>query len=163
MPAGRPSTYNQETAAEICQRIAEGETLRKICASEGMPVMSTIFAWLAEHEEFSKQYAKAREVQQEQMAEEILEISDDGRNDTYTDENGNERTNSEVVARSRLRVDARKWLLSKMAPKKYGDRLDVTAQNTNHNINQDAGEIDMTKLSGSELEALTSLLKKTAK
>jgi hypothetical protein len=57
------------------------------------------------------------------MAEEILEIADDGTNDTYKDDNGNERTDQEVIGRSRLRVDARKWLLAKMLPKKYGDKI----------------------------------------
>ncbi len=58
-------------------------------------------------------------------ADEIVDISDDGRNDTYIDDNGNERTDNERVARSRLRVDTRKWMLSKMLPKVYGDKLDV--------------------------------------
>jgi len=81
--------------------------------------------WLADenHQAFCDQYVRAREAQADRLAEEILEIADDGSNDTYTDENGNERTNQEVVARSRLRVDARKWLASKMAPKKYGDKI----------------------------------------
>jgi hypothetical protein len=80
--------------------------------------------WIEAHPDFRNQYARAREAQADRMAEEILEIADDGRNDTYTDEDGNERTNQEIVARSRLRVDARKWLAAKMAPKKYGDKIE---------------------------------------
>ena len=57
------------------------------------------------------------------LADEILAISDDGLNDTYTDDDGNVRTATDVVARSRLRVDSRKWMLSKMLPKVYGDKL----------------------------------------
>ena len=73
--------------------------------------------------EFSEQYARAREAQADKLAEEALQIADDGRSDTYLDAEGNERTDNEVIQRSRLRVDTRKWLASKMAPKKYGDKL----------------------------------------
>lgn len=122
---GRPSGYSQEIADVICQRIADGESLRAICRDENMPAMSSVFRWLADdaNSGFREQYAHAREVQAESMAEEILEIADDGTSDTYKDDNGNERTDQEVIGRSRLRVDARKWLLSKMLPKKYGDRI----------------------------------------
>jgi hypothetical protein len=78
--------------------------------------------WLNEHEAFREQYARATEQRADLMAEEILEIADDGRNDYATTENG-ETFNSEHVQRSRLRVDARKWLLAKMQPKKYGERV----------------------------------------
>lgn len=67
------------------------------------------------------------------MAEEILEIADNGENDTYIDEHGNKRTDHDVVARSRLRVDARKWLASKMAPKRYGDKVETTVKGDNDN------------------------------
>lgn len=119
------STFTQEIADIICERIAEGESVRKICQDDAMPAMSTIFKWLNDHKTFSEQYARAREAQADKMADEILEIADDGRNDTYIDGDGRERTDQEVIGRSKLRVDARKWLASKMAPKKYGDRVDV--------------------------------------
>lgn len=120
---GRSTEYSQETAEFICLRIANGESLRKIVADPDMPASSTVFKWLSEQKSFSEQYARAREAQMEVMAQEIIDIADDGRNDTYTDEDGNEHTNHDVINRSRLRVDTRKWLMSKLAPKKYGDRL----------------------------------------
>jgi hypothetical protein len=123
MPAGRPSDYSDETATEICGRLSEGSSLRSICADEGMPSKSTVMRWLAAHAEFRDQYARAREAQADYWAEEIIEISDDGANDTYKDGEGNERTNQDVIARSRLRVDTRKWLMARMAPKKYGDKI----------------------------------------
>ncbi|OWT68078.1 MULTISPECIES: terminase small subunit protein [unclassified Achromobacter] len=126
MPAGRESTFTQEIGDTICARLADGESLRRICQDEDMPDKSTVMRWLAQDENLRDQYARAREAQADRLAEEILEIADDGRNDTYTDEDGNERTNQEVVARSRLRVDARKWLASKMAPKKYGDKVELS-------------------------------------
>lgn len=119
----RQSEYTQEVADAICERLSEGESLRAICRDEDMPGQSTVFKWLAAHPEFVEQYARAREAQADRMADEILSIADDGLNDTYVDDDGNKRTDQDVIARSRLRVDARKWLASKMAPKKYGDKV----------------------------------------
>ena len=89
-----------------------------------MPASSTIFKWLSQQEKFAEQYAYARASQMEAMAEEIIDIADDGRNDSYETEDGEERTNTDVIQRSRLRVDTRKWLMSKLAPKKYGDKVE---------------------------------------
>lgn len=83
-------------------------------------------AWLdGSRPEFSEQYARAREAQADKLAEEALQIADDGRNDTYVDGDGNVKTDTEVIQRSKLRVDTRKWLASKMAPKKYGDKVAI--------------------------------------
>lgn len=121
---GRPSMYTQEIADFICERIADGESLRNICLGDEMPCRSSVFKWLNENKSFSDQYARAREAQADHMADEILAIADETDRDTI-DTEGGERANNEWIARSRLRVDARKWLASKMAPKKYGDKLDV--------------------------------------
>jgi hypothetical protein len=107
----------------ICTDVCECVPLRTIARKCGVS-----FAKLAEYlsrPEHTEQYARAREAQADKMAEDILAIADDGLNDTYTDDDGNERTDHDVVARSRLRVDARKWLASKMAPKKYGDKMAI--------------------------------------
>lgn len=80
--------------------------------------------WLQRHEDFMQQYARAREIQAELLAEEVIEIADDSSGDVIVvDDDGNEQTNHERVARSRLRVDARKWYASKLSPKRYGDRI----------------------------------------
>ena len=121
---GRLSTFDHTIAARICERMAQGESLRKICESPGFPSESTVRTWAVDDREgFAAQYARAREAQMDALAEEILAIADDTSNDVIIDDEGNERTNHEVVARSRLRVDARKWLMSKIAPKKYGDKV----------------------------------------
>lgn len=117
------STYTVAIADRICQRIACGESLNKICKGKGMPDMATVLRWLGKHENFCGKYARAREVQADTLADQILDIADEGINDTYTDDDGNERTNHDVIARSRLRVDARKWYASKLAPKKYGEMV----------------------------------------
>jgi hypothetical protein len=135
----RPSKFTQKLADIICERIADGESLRLICQSDDMPARSSVFKWLSEDKGFSDQYARAREAQADLLADEILSISDDTARDTIDTENG-ERANNEWIARSRLRVDARKWLASKMAPKKYGDK--VTQELTGPN----GGPVQFTKI-----------------
>ena len=122
MPAGRPTDYNDEIAALICERVATNTCgLQKMCAMyDDLPVQSTINLWRYKHPEFSDQYAKAKLVQADLLAEECLEIADDSRGDIKYDEDGNDSCNSEFVARSRLRIDTRKWLAAKLLPKQYG-------------------------------------------
>ncbi len=126
----RPSKFTQSLADKICERIAGGESLRLICADAKMPGKTTVMRWLADNglPEFRDQYAHAREAQADHFADEILAIADDGSNDTYTTEDGREVVNHDYIQRSRLRVDTRKWLMSKVAPKKYGDKMNVTGQ-----------------------------------
>jgi len=131
---GRASSYTLEIGNAICEQIANGVSLRKICMAETMPGASSVFRWLNENVSFREQYARAKEEQAETLAEEIIEIADDSANDTYIDDNGNVRTDNEVVARSRLKVEARKWVASKLKPHKYGDSI-----NLNH-----SGKVDLT-------------------
>ncbi len=129
-PMGRPSDFTQELADRVCEKIAEGYSMRTVCTAEGMPVMSTIFRWLREKPDFQQQYAKATEERTEAMSEDILDIADDGTNDFMSVKRGKEWVeveNKEVTNRSRLRVDTRKWLMSKMKPKKYADKMDITS------------------------------------
>ncbi len=121
---GRPTSYTLELTDAICARLADGESMRSVCRDDAMPSMSTVFKWLREHNEFSQQYAIAKEECAEVYAEEIIEIADDSSNDyTEAGEGGETKLNSEHVQRSRLRIDARKWVASKLKPKKYGDKL----------------------------------------
>jgi hypothetical protein len=118
---GRHSEYSEEVADEICDRLANAESLRKICMSEGMPRQATVFRWLADerYASFRERYACAREAQAHAMADEILDIADDGANDFMGED---EKYNGDAVQRSKLRVDARKWLAAKLLPTKYGER-----------------------------------------
>jgi hypothetical protein len=96
-----------------------------------MPNRATVFRWLADvdRQVFRDQYARAREIQADTLFEEILEIADETSRDTVIKENRDgssyETPDNEWISRSRLRVDARKWMASKLAPKKYGEKLDV--------------------------------------
>lgn len=120
---GRPSTFTVEIADEICGRLAEGESLRAICRDSHLPSEGTVRGWVVDDREgFSAQYARARDIGLEHMADEILEISDETSRDTISTERG-DMPDHEWIARSRLRVDARKWLLSKRLPKTYGDKV----------------------------------------
>lgn len=128
---GRPTIYTKELADIICTRLTEGESLRRILLTKGMPSSSTIYRWLLneDYKSFWEQYARAREVQAEVMFDEILDIADDGSNDFMTITKGDYTYNvedREVTNRSKLRVDSRKWYLSKVLPKKFGDKLDMT-------------------------------------
>jgi hypothetical protein len=95
-----------------------------------MPDKATVCRWLAANEPFRDQYARAREMQADILADETLDIADDGRND-WMEKYGKDgeqvgwQVNQEAIGRSRLRLDARRWYASKLAPKKYGDKLAV--------------------------------------
>lgn len=131
---GRPSEFTQEKADAICERLADGESLRSICDDDDMPNKSTVFRWLAAHEAFRDQYARARETQADTMADEILDIADDGHNDWMMKRYGDDERwveNGEVLRRSQLRIEARKWLAAKMLPKKYGDKSQMEVMGAN--------------------------------
>lgn len=119
MGMGRPSEFDQQTADEICDRLTNGESLRRITLGDDMPASSTVFKWLIQQPNFAEQYARAREAQADTLADEIVDIADDGSNDFMGED---EKYNGDAVARSKLRVDARKWVAAKLKPKKYGDR-----------------------------------------
>ncbi len=135
---GRPTKYSVDIATKLCEQLALGLSIRSVCAIEGMPAIQTVFNWLRKHKDFLEQYARAKEESTDAMAEEILDIADDGSNDYMTITKGNaeyEVVNHEAINRSRLRVDTRKWLMAKMKPKKYGDRLDVTSGGEKVSVN----------------------------
>jgi hypothetical protein len=117
--------YTQEIGELICEAIStSNRSLKKITESLGFGVR-TVYKWLDSNEEFRHQYARAKEAQADMLAEEMLEIADDSANDTIDGEYG-PMENKEWVNRSKLRVDTRKWIASKLKPKKYGDKLDLT-------------------------------------
>ena len=125
---GRPSLYSKELADNICAEIASGHSIRTICKDDSMPCMATIFSWLRTNRDFLEQYEASKIEQADALAEEMLDIADNGSNDwmlTNDEENAGYRANGENIQRSRLRVDTRKWIASKLKPKKYGDNLKV--------------------------------------
>lgn len=140
-PGGRPSIYTPELAQRICELVATHSFgLKKLGeVYEDIPSTETINQWRSEKPEFSAMYAEAKRRQADLMAEEIIQIADDGQNDwmeTADDQGGTGwKVNGEHVQRSRLRMDARKWLAAKLSPRIYGERQVVE----NHNITQEKG------------------------
>jgi len=121
--AGRPTDYNEDMAALLCERVATHSLgLDNLCAKyKDLPVPSTIYLWRLKYPAFSEMYAQAKMIQADILAEECLSIADDDRQDTKINMlTGEEVANTEFIARSRLRIDTRKWLAAKLLPKQYG-------------------------------------------
>ncbi len=128
-PTGRPSSFTQEIADAICERLSDGESLRSICSAEDMPNKATVFRWLTADEAFATRYARAREAQADVLVDEMVDIADDGSND-WMEKRFSEETrwveNGEALRRSALRVSTRQWIAEKLKPKKYGSKLALT-------------------------------------
>jgi len=126
---GRHTVFTKAMGDRICQGIRAGKSLSKICQEEGMPEKSQVLRWrgMPSLQKFRNQYDLAVQDRTDAWAEQVIDIADDGENDTYIDGNGNVKTDFDVVQRSKLRVDTRLKLMSKLAPRKYGDRLDITS------------------------------------
>lgn len=122
---GRPTKKTKAVVDEILERLACGESLRRICDDEGMPDRINVIRWLASDDEFRNQYAQAREMQADALFDEMLDIADDGANDFTEGKNGETVVDHEHVQRSRLRVDTRKFVVARLAPKKYGERQEI--------------------------------------
>lgn len=122
---GAPTKRTPELIERICNGIAEGKSASTMCQEVGIS-KQTLWRWLDEDKELSDQYARAKELCAEMYVNQIIAIADESSNDLTVDpETGREITNHDVIARARLRVDARKWYASKLAPKRYGDKVQV--------------------------------------
>lgn len=115
---GRPSDYLEEVADDICSLLANGESLKTICERPGMPNRSTIYRWLRGNDDFRNNYARATEDRADAMFEDILTIADNVKEDPVD------------IAKAKLKIDTRKWVLSRMNPKKFSDKqsVDITTQ-----------------------------------
>lgn len=122
LKVGRPTDYNADIAALICERVATSTLgLNRLCANYmDMPVKSTVNQWRYKYPEFSALYAQAKLFQADLLAEECLDIADDSTDDTVINAEGFEICNTEWINRCRLRIDTRKWLAAKLLPKQYG-------------------------------------------
>ncbi len=139
---GRPSIYTQEIADTICKALAEGKSLRSICREEGMPTEATVRMWAADDREgFYSQYTRARDIGLDCVAEEVFEIADHGSDHQ----------------RDRLKFDARRWYLSKLAPKRYGDKITQEHTGADGGPIQSQATVDVTGLSAEQLAVLASI------
>ncbi len=159
----RPSARKydrEEITALVCSEIANGKSLRSILeGDDNLPSVPTFLDWVLASPELAEHYAHARQLSYQLLADDLVSISDEN---YTTDEHGvKERLSSEAIQRNRLRVDTRKWMLSKMLPKLYGDHTKVTNEHTG----KDGGPIqlaavDLRNLSDSELDDMQRLLDK---
>lgn len=133
MPGGRPEIYTQDLADRICDQLADGDSLRTVCKEKWAPSKQTVFKWMRTNAEFLSQYARAKQEAADAFIEEMQDIADDGSNDWMLSNKPNNPgwvENGEAMQRSRLRVDTRKWIASKLKPKKYGDKLELASDPT---------------------------------
>lgn len=126
----RPSDYSEDVAADICQRLAGGESLTKICGPDDMPHVSTVYRWIGKHETFRDIYARAREDQADTLADEILKIADEDPATVFLEKTGQLAIDGAAIAHQRLRIDARKWVAAKLKPKKYGEKSEVNVEHS---------------------------------
>ncbi len=152
--AGRPSDFTNDIGDEICTLLISGRSLRSICREDKFPSIGTVLRWVGVNKAFQEQYTCARLDQAETIFDEILDIADNGDND-YMERHGDSegyQVNGDAIQRSKLRIDTRKWMLGKMKPKKYGEKVElehsgtVTNRNieiiTKADIDDDIGFID---------------------
>jgi len=136
---GRPTIYTQALVDEICERLAHGETLRKMILDDHMPAQKTIYRWLESNESFRQQYTQARVKQADYYAEMIVD----------------EAFDSHDASIGRLRMDALKWAASKIAPKKYGDKIELESNNNQNltlsfNIPSRGNDVEVIELENAE-------------
>ena len=172
---------HQVVTAHICAELQKGRSLENICTTdEGMPTVAGFLKWVNTEPEVSKDYARAREIGYLMLADEIVALSDkthewvtvqelDADGNPVFDEAGEPvlkkvlmPLNNDVIAHKRVQIDTRKWMLSKMLPKIYGDKL--TQEHTGANGGPIAmAAVDLKNLSDEELENMNRLLAKAGR
>lgn len=144
MAGGRPTKYNSDIDKEICERLASGQSLNAICRDAHIPDRANVMRWLLAtdneiYDQFRVNYAQARDIQYQCMADDIIDICDDGTNDYMEklDDEGKAayKLNGEHVQRSKLRVDTRKWFMSKVLPK-FKDKEETIASDLGEAVNK---------------------------
>jgi len=143
---------DEEKFEQVCIKIESGMSLRTIFSGVNPPMSNTLFYRLIkENANLNERYARAKEIYASDIFDEIIEIADEANADLEVNEKGQLYISGEAVQRSRLKIDARKWILSKLEPKKYGDKIDIDHTTNGQNIN-----FDYSRLSDAALEELAA-------
>ena len=121
---GRPTKFSDELAATICRRLADGESLRRVCESPDMPSRESVRAWLRDNSDFRDKYAIARQDHADALSDEAMEAVRGA-------------TDAASASVARVKLDAIRWIASKLNPKIYGDKIETT---TNHRVLDGAGQ-----------------------
>ncbi len=119
----RPSDYTQDLADKICTIISQGSSMRTACKADDMPDITTVFRWIRTNNEFRLQYERAREERTEAQQEDLLELGDDA---VQLAQKVDFKASNAVVSAVKLKADNMKWVMSKMKPRRYGDKIDMT-------------------------------------
>jgi hypothetical protein len=143
----RPLEFNEAVADAICERLADGESLRSICRDDEMPAKSTVFKWLGLIPAFADQYARARETQADSLADDIVDIADDKKLEPND---------------KRVRIDARKWLAGKLRPKAYGDKVAVVGGDKSDAPIRHSHAFDLSAASDEELDVIERFIRRSA-
>jgi len=125
MPSRIPHAFTQEIVDTVCERLAGGESLRSVCRDENMPSRQAIYSWVIRHPDFADKYARSTSLREDYLFDEIIEIADTpqlGTKKVIKPDGSVETTEGDMIEHRRLRIDARKWALARMSPRKYGDR-----------------------------------------
>ena len=139
---GRPSKYTPEVAEIILKGVSEGLSLRKVCEAEDMPSEATVRRWVIDDTEgFSAQYTRSRDIGLDCRADALVEAAKEAKD----------------ASLGRLSFDADRWYLSKLAPKRYGDKLETTLQGPNGGPIQSESRVDVAGLSEEQLRVLASI------
>jgi len=129
-PGGRPTGYGPGIANKVCSLVASGKTLRAACIVLKIPE-DTAYGWLFSYDEFRQSYTHARHIRADiAFGEQILDIADDGRNDWIEAKNGGApRLNKEAILRSKIRIEARQFHMSRLHPQQWGERQQIDVKN----------------------------------
>ena len=130
-PIGRPSISTETLAAKICQRIADGESIRAICSDPDMPSTTAIFRWIAngKYDGFRQLYEASMQIRLETLGDGLIELAD-----APIERNAAGAIDSAAVQMRRLQIETRRWILSKLLPRKYGDRMGLDHQGEGFNL-----------------------------
>lgn len=129
-PGGRPTDYTKDLGDLICAELAGGRSLKNICEDEEMPSRQTVYSWLRTHEEFLDNYTRAKDDSADALADDIEDIASKTLKGTYDPQS------------ARVAIDGKKWVASKLKPKKYGDKLDLTTGNEKLNRGMSDAELN---------------------
>lgn len=144
---GRPSTYNEEIAKELCARLAQGNSLRTVCSDDDMPDKSTVFRWMQVHEGFRDQYVRAKGEGSDAIAEQMFDIADE---EPPLREDGS--IDPAFIAYAKHRTETRKWYLARIAPRRFGDKIEQTL------VGADGGPIKTESVVSVSESTLSSIL-----
>lgn len=133
----RPTSYTPALGDAVCDKLMASGSLRAVCRDEGMPSRSTIMRWVVDDiDGFAAKYARAKDLGIDEFVDETIEIADDGTNDYMATERG-QQLDSEHIQRSKIRIETRRWLAERMAPKRYGLKQALDLSNTDGTLQVD--------------------------